>query len=173
MKKLLYLICFALLQFVCACTIPHRNCCTLPQPSTKVTAEKNGTSWSTVYARGYLSDLDSLSISATTVGFQSSVLNKIDTLNIKILYNTPGTYQLQGNDAFYGVFNNNVLTAYHLDPSYNNAIIITHYDRVNGDVPNGPYYAEIKGTFNLRFIDPNSSTGITFQSGNFYSMLAK
>lgn len=145
----------------------------MPQPSTKVTAEKNGASWSTVYARGYLSDLDSLSIAATTLSLQSSVLNKIDTLNIKILYNTPGSYQLHGNDAFYGVFNDNVLTGYHLDPSYNNAIIITNYDRVNGDTPNGPYYAEIKGTFSLRFIDPNSPTGITFQSGSFYSMLAK
>lgn len=173
MKKLVYLICFALVLSVCACTIPHHNCCTLPQPATKVTAEKNGASWSTIYASGYLSDLDSLSIAATTLSLQSSALNKIDTLNIKIRYNTPGTYQLQGNDAFYGVFNNNMLTGYHLDPSYNNAIVITNYDRVNGDAPNGPYYAEIKGTFSLRFIDPNSPTGITFQSGSFYSMLAK
>jgi len=172
MKKTFYLISSIVLIQLYACS-RQPDCCVLPQPSAKITAEKNGAGWAPMFAKGFLSDLDSLSISATSVTYQSSAYTKIDTLNIKISYNTPGTYQLQGTDAFYGVFNDNVLTGYHLDPSYNNAIIITNYDRINGDAPNGLYYAEIKGTFSLRFIDPNSPTGITFQSGSFYSMLAK
>jgi len=143
----------------------------MPQPATKITAQKNGASWSPVYGKGVLSDLDSLSISATSVSYEPSALNKIDTLNITIRYRDPGTYQLKGNQAFYGMFNNDALTGYQLDESYNNVVNITSYQRINGDVPNGPYYAKVTGTFSLKFIDPNNPAGIIFQNGSFYSMI--
>lgn len=143
----------------------------MPQPSAKITAQKNGASWSPVYANGVLTEFDTLKISATSEVYQSFTYDKIDTFNITIKYTSPGTYQLKTNQAFYGVFNKGAVTWYQLDKSYNNVIDITAYERINADTPNGPFYAKITGTFNLRFVDPDNPSGISFQNGSFYALL--
>jgi len=121
--------------------------------------------------KGTLSQADSLSISATSATHDGTVFNKIDTLNIKIRYNTPGTYILQGNDAFYGIFKNGAVTGYQLDGSSTNAIIITGHERISDPYSSVPDQVKITGTFNLKFVDPNNPAGIVFQNGSFYTFV--
>lgn len=147
------------------------KCCVIPEPPAKVTAQKDGAPWSPMFAKGILSATDSLSISATGATYRSYPYQKTDTLNISILYNKPGTYQLQGNQAFYGVFNDNILTGYQLDASYNNVIVITGYKRLTDPYSSVPDQVKITGTFSLKFIDPNNPAGISFQNGSFYALV--
>jgi hypothetical protein len=170
MKKLAYLICLPAL-LISSCT-NHYNCCTVAQPTAKVTAEKNGASWSPAFAGGVLSSQDSLSISATGAAYDASVNKKTDNFNIKIKYNTPGSFQLKSGQAFYGTFTNNALTTgYQLDESYNNVINITGHDRLSNPYSSVPDEVKITGTFSLKFIDPNNPSGITFQSGSFFALV--
>jgi hypothetical protein len=143
----------------------------MPQPSAKVTAEKNGGGWSPQFAQGIMSQQDSLSISATSATYLASVYNKIDTLNIKIKYNSPGAYQLENGQAFYGIFNNGAVTGYQLDGTYNNVINITGYQRLSDPYTTVPDQVKITGTFSLKFIDPNNPSGISFQNGSFYTLV--
>jgi hypothetical protein len=144
----------------------------MPQPATVVTAQKNGVSWSGRYASGTLGPTDSLRVWAISATIPTpGVLNKVDTLSIKILYVKTGTYQLKGNQVFYGIFNNDQVTGYQLDESYNNVINITGYERLSNPYSTAPDQIKITGTFSLKFIDPNNPAGISFQNGNFYTLV--
>jgi len=170
MKKFLYLIAILPLSLVWSCN-HHLICCTPPPPSATVTAQKNGVNWAPLFAGGTLSNADSLSISATNAVYQSTTYHKIDTLNIKIAYTSPGTYSLKGNQAFYGVFNNNAVTGYKMDDTYNNVIVITGYERISNNNSTAPDQVKITGTFSIMFVDPNNPSGINFQNGNFYVLV--
>jgi len=169
-KKLLYLIIILPLLSTWSCS-HHVNCCTPPKPPATITAQKNGTDWEPLFAGATFSNSDSLSISATSAVFQSNAYNKIDTLNIKIAYTSPGTYPLKGNQAFYGVFNNNAVTGYKMDGTYNNVIVITGYERLSNNNSTAPDQVKITGTFSIMFVDPNNSSGINFQNGSFYVLV--
>ncbi|MBS1524225.1 MAG: hypothetical protein JST19_01170 [Bacteroidetes bacterium] len=169
MKKPVYLIICAFLLSVCSCR--RDKCCVIPEPPARITAEKNGVAWSPRFAKGVLSEIDSLSISATGITEQVYPYKKIDTLNISILYNKPGIYPLQGSQAFYGIFKDNGLTGYRLDASYNNVINITGYERLSNPYSSAPDQVRITGTFSLRFINPNDPLGISFRNGSFYTLV--
>lgn len=171
MKNLLYLIVILALSSGWSCT-RHRNCCVMPEPPAAVTAQKNGVGWDGRYASGTLSQLDTLSISAISATIPTpGVLNKVDTLNIKIAYTTPGTYTLTGNQAFYGVFKDGGITGYQMNDTYHNVIVITGYQRISNPYGSQPDQIKITGTFNIMFIDPNNPAGISFQQGNFYAFV--
>ncbi|MBS1530710.1 MAG: hypothetical protein JSU01_10405 [Bacteroidetes bacterium] len=171
MKKTAYLICFAPLLLIFSCS-HEKMCCVMPQPGTVVTAQKDGESWNDRYASGTLSTADTLSVSAVSATIPTpGVVKKTDTLNIKILYTNPGTYQLKSDQVFYGTFGNNSLTSYQLDGSYNNVINITGYQRLSNPYSTVPDQIKITGTFSLKFIDPNNPSGISFQNGSFYTLV--
>ncbi|HVS94495.1 MAG TPA: DUF6252 family protein [Mucilaginibacter sp.] len=169
MKKPIYLIFFALLLLMYSCK-PDK-CCVIPEPPARVTAEKNGAEWAPRFAKGVLSEVDSLSISATDITETIYPYKKLDTLNISILYKQPGTYQLKSGQAFYGIFNDTGITGYQLDATYNNAINITGYERLSNPYSSAPDEIRITGTFSLKFTDPNNPAGISFQNGSFYALV--
>jgi hypothetical protein len=167
MKKLILVALLVLLLFNISC-IPERNCCVLPNPDTHVAAQKNGVLWSTFAAKGSLSNIDSLSLSASTT---KDDINKLDSLNIKIAYNDKGTYPLQGNQAFYATFANGVKTTFKLDPAYNNVLTITTVQHIDNPATTNPNQVRITGTFSIKFIDPKNPDGITFTNGDFYALM--
>lgn len=169
MKRITCLALFATMLAIYSCK--PEKCCVIPEPPAKVTAQKDGATWSPRFAKGVLSELDSLSISATGITETAYPYKKLDTLNISIRYNKPGTYQLQVNQAFYGLFNDSGLTGYQLDPGYNNVIVITGYKRLTDPYSSVPDQVKITGTFSLKFIDPNNPAGISFQNGSFYAIV--
>jgi hypothetical protein len=136
---------------------------------TLMTAQRNGVLWNTRSIKGSLSPIDSLTINATSAQLQTYPVIKLDSLAIKIAYTSTGSYKLAGNQVFYATFNQNgALNSYNLDNTFDNEITISSYQ-----APDNPYMTntnavEIKGTFNIKFIDPNNPAGISFSNGNFY-----
>lgn len=173
MKKLTYLILvIALFSSSCLKTHVSPNCCTPAQRWSEITAQKNGVLWNPFFANGVLSNIDSLHIAAASVSISTGSYVKLDTLSIKLLYNSPGVYKLQGNQIYYGTFANGTITqSYQIDPTYNNEINITGYETLHNPATTNPDMIKITGTFNIRFIDPNNPAGISFSNGSFYTIM--
>jgi hypothetical protein len=171
MKKLSYLIVFVTLLSV-SCKPIRRDCCVLPQPGAAISAERNGLAWSARGVEGILSPTFEYTINATNIKSQTLPPVKIDSLSIKIAYNSPGVYTLAANQVYYGTFNpDGTLNSYNLDPSFNNEINITSYQTLDNPYTLNPNQIEIKGTFNLKFIDPSNPAGISFSNGSFYTIM--
>lgn len=137
-------------------------------------AQKNGAPWSPFAVKGVLSVIDSLAISATSVSFQGSSAVRLDSLSIKIACLANGTYKLAGSQAYYVTFNQNgTLTGYQLDPSFNNVINITGFQEIDNPATMNPNVIKVTGTFNMKFIDPKNSGGISFSNGNFFVVVPR
>jgi len=172
MKKLPFLI-FSLLSLAFyGCTIPH-YCCDVAQKWGQITASKNGVAWNPLYVNGTLTDLDSLKIAAMNATMTSNAITKIDTLNIKVSYIGTGIYKLDNNKVFYATFANGTATRYKIDTTYNNVLNITSYRRFDNPGSSVPDNVEIKGTFDLKFIDPNNPAGISISNATFYAIMQR
>ena len=171
MKKLMYFVLFVTMLSV-SCKPIIRYCCDVAQPSAVMTAQKNGVLWNPGGVKGILSPIDSLTIDATSIQLQTYPLIKLDSLTIKIAYTSTGDYKLAGSQVFYATFNQNgTLNSYKLDTTFNNVINITSYQTLDNPYTTNPNEIEIKGTFNIKFIDPNNPAGISFSNGNFYVIM--
>ncbi|MGZ3814217.1 MAG: DUF6252 family protein [Mucilaginibacter sp.] len=172
MKKSTCLIFSLLLAVFYGCTIPH-YCCDLAKRWAEITALKNGVMWNPQYVNGTLSEIDSLKISAMNGTVTSATFNKTDTLNIKVSYIGTGTYQLNNNKVFYATFANGITTRYKIDSSYNNVLNITSYQRFDNPGSTVPNDVELKGTFDIKFIDPNNPAGISISNATFYAIIQR
>ena len=170
MKKFIYLICIVVL-FAYGCK-RERNCCVLPQRSSGMTAERNDASWSPAGVSGTLTD-NSYILAAGSFSVLNSLYTKIDSLNIQIPSGAAvGTYKLSGSQVYYGTFGTNgTATPYKLDTTFNNVLNITSYTEMSNQYALDQNYVEIKGTFNLKFIDPSNTSGTSFSNGSFFTIL--
>ena len=173
MKKLTCLIVSIALITAYSCKpIPH-YCCDVAHRWAEITALKNGVAWDPQYVNGIMTDLDSIKIAAMDGTVTSATFTKTDTLNIKLSYIGTGTYNLNSKDVFYATFNNGATTSYNLDPSYTNQLKITSYLNLNNIATTNPNAIEIKGTFDLKFIDPNNPAGISISNATFYAVIQR
>jgi hypothetical protein len=172
MKKFAILIFSLLLTIFYGCVIPH-NCCDVAQRWAEITALKNGTTWNPQYVNGTMTDLDSIKIAAMDGTVTSATFNKTDTLNIKLSYIGTGTYNLNDKDVFYATFSNGAATSYSLDPTYKNQLKINSYLNLNNVATTNPNAIEIKGTFDIKFIDPNNPAGISISNATFYVIMQR
>ena len=153
--------------------IGHHNCCEVAHRWAEITALKNGVAWNPQYVNGILTDLDSLKIAAMSGAVTATTFNKTDTLNIKVSYIGTGTYQLNNNRVFYATFANGATTRFNLDTTYNNVLNITSYQRFDNPASIVPNDVEVKGTFDIRFIDPNNASGISISNATFYAVIQR
>jgi len=172
MKRLTLLIFSLLLIVFYGCTIPH-NCCDVAHKWAEITALRNGVAWNPQYANGTLTDLDSLKIAAMDGTVTGVNFVKTDTLNIKVSYIGTGTYQLNNNKVFYATFTNGATTRYKIDTTYNNVLNITSYQRFDNPGSSVPNDIELKGTFDIKFIDPNNPAGISISNATFYAIMQR
>lgn len=171
MKKLIVILFSVIVLIDLSCK--RDKCCIPPQPSSHMTAEKNGAGWYTFDVISKLSETKSLAIYAVSGDETPSGFAKADSLNFLISYTNTGSYNLHGNQAFYAIFNNGVTTSYRLDTTYNNVLNITGYEKLRNPATTNPDQIKITGTFNVKFIDPKNPTGISFLNGNFYTIIAQ
>jgi hypothetical protein len=172
MKKILYLISTLASVSMYSC-VGHHDCCDVAQRWAEITALKNGVAWSPQYVNGVMTDLDSLKIAAMSGTVAAATFNKADTLNIKVSYIGTGTYQLNNNRVFYATFANGTTTRFKLDTTYNNVLNITSYQQLDNPATTVPNDIEVKGTFDIRFIDPNNAAGISISNATFYAVIPR
>lgn len=168
MKKLIIIVFSAIVLFNLSC-LPDK-CCHPPQPSSAMTAEKNGEPWTTRYVKGTISDLDTITISALNIETMTDTIRKLDSLNIRIRYNGKGSYDLHANQVFYATFTKSSVNSFKIDTSFNNRLNITNYQIFENSGPS-PNQIKITGTFIIKFIDPTNPVGISFLNGNFYTIM--
>lgn len=171
MKKLIVVLFSVIVLFNLSCK-PDK-CCIPPQPSSHMTAEKNGAVWHTFDVIGKLSATNSLTIYAISGDETPSGFAKADSLNFLISYTSKGSYSLHGNQVFYATFNNGTVTNYRLDTAYNNVLNITGYETLHNPATTNPDPIKITGAFNIKFVDPKSPAGISFLNGNFYTIITQ
>lgn len=171
MKKLIAIVFSAIVLFSLSCR-PDK-CCVLPQTSSKMTAEKNGMDWHTFDVMGKLSGTNSLTIYAISGEVIPSGFAKADSLNFSISYTSKGSYNLHSDQVFYAIFNKGVTTNYTLDTTYNNVLNITGYETLHNPATTNPDPVKITGTFDIKFVDPQNPTGISFLNGNFYTIISQ
>ena len=171
MKKIICLIYFiTLLAYGCK---PDRDCCMVAQRPSGMTAVKNGATWSPLGVSGVLGD-DSYTIAAGSFTSSSSTYTKIDSLNIQIATAaTVESYKLSGSQVYYALFgaSGTISTIYKLDTTFNNVLNITSYKEMDNQYAIDQNYVEIKGTFNIKFIDPSNASGISFSNGSFFTTI--
>jgi hypothetical protein len=168
MKKTIYFfIAIALTTFGCGRHyIPP--CCTANRAAV-ATAQKNGVLWSPIGVGGSIYQDTYFNLAAGNY-LMNGAYTKIDSLNIETPTSDPGTYKLHSGDVFYATFANGTETDYKLDTTYNNVMNITSFQILDQSSGVEMREAEVKGTFNLKFIDPANPTGITFSNGSFYTI---
>jgi hypothetical protein len=171
MKKIISVIFSIIILFNLSCK--SDKCCVLPQPSSHMAADKNGTAWNSFNVIGKLTVVDSLNIYAISGEENAGAYIKADSLNIKILYSDKGTYPLHGNQVFYATFTNGVTKSYKLDTTYNNVFSIIGYETLHNPATTNPDEIKLTGTFDLKFIDPNNPSGISFSNGSFYTIMSQ
>jgi hypothetical protein len=170
MKKLIYFILGTTL-FSISCK-PDRDCCLVLQRGAEMTAQRNGVLWNPFGVKGIFSEIDSLTIDATNASQNAGTITRIDTMTIKIAYNGNGVYTLAPNQVFYATFSNNgTLNSYAIDPTFDNELDITSYQTLDNPYTTNPNEVEMKGTFKIKFIDPNNPAGISFSNGSFYVIM--
>lgn len=173
MKKITCLIFSVIIITAYSCKPIVHYCCDVAQRPAGITALKNGVTWNPQYVNGIMTDLDSLKIAAMSGTVNSTTFSKTDTLNIKLSYTGTGTYNLTGSEVFYATFSNGATTQYNLDPAYNNQLKITSYQNLDDPATTVPNDIEIKGTFDIRFIDPGNPSGISISNATFYAIIPR
>jgi hypothetical protein len=165
MRKLIYLIFGVAFISTFSCKKEIKNCCVLPIPQAKLTAERNNTLYETPDVHGIIRN-DSITFTFAGQADVTSSDFTLDSLFIKLKYNGAGTYSLANADAAYFTIisdihpapANSPTTDYQLNPLYNNTLIITGYDQTSG---------KLTGTFNVEFLN-STSAAVNFLNGNFY-----
>jgi hypothetical protein len=171
MKKLIAIVVSIIVLFSLSCR--HDKCCVPPEPSSKMTAEKNGAYWNTFDVIGKLSATNFLTIYAISGDVIPTGFAKADSLNFSITYTNQGSYNLHSDQVFYGVFNKGVTTSYKLDTTYNNVLNITGYQTLHNPATTNPDPIKITGTFNIKLVDPKNPAGISFLNGDFYTIITR
>jgi hypothetical protein len=173
MKKSACFILVLILLTAFACKPIVRYCCDVAQRWAEIDALKNGVAWSPQYVNGVLTDIDSLKIAAMSGTATGTNFVKTDTLIIKIFYTGTGTYKLTNNRVFYATFANGAITRYNIDTTYNNVLNITSYQKLENPATPTPDPVEMKGTFDIKLIDPNSPAGISISNATFYAIMQR
>jgi hypothetical protein len=168
MRKILYFI-LGLSLLAVSCIKP--NGCDPAQMTAAITAQRNGVSWRPLFVKGTLSAADSLTLSATSGSANSGLYNKVDSLAFTFFCTGTGNYKLSSNQVFYATFASTGLNKYKIDTTYNNALNITGYQSLDNASTMNPNQIKITGTFNIKFIDPNNSAGISFSGGTFNTVV--
>ena len=171
MKKLIAIAFSVIVLFSLSCR-PDK-CCVPPEPSSKMTAEKNGAQWYTFDVIGKLSQTNSLTIYAISGEIIPGGFAKADSLNFSISYTSKGSYNLHSDQVSYAVFNKVDTSSYKLDTTYNNVLNITGYETLHNPATTNPDPIKITGTFNIKLVDPKNPTGIRFLNGDFYTIITQ
>jgi len=171
MKKLVYLIAAVILLSV-SCK-PDRDCCIVANPSSGLSAEKNGAAWKPQFLLGSLG-INTFSISASSLVIKGDSAIKADSLHIQVPdIQSVEINKLQSSQVFYATYSGNVPTVYKLDTTFNNTLNITSYQVLVNNATTNPNLVEVKGTFNLKFIDPANPAGISISASSFFTTMSQ
>jgi hypothetical protein len=160
MKKLTFIILatFVLLNQGCQ---PDK-CCSPPHSEMYIIAQKDSVQW----FAGPDGSIAHDTINIKGMGVNSTSLQEV--LGFQIKYTGTGNYKLVSGQVFYSTTagHETPVTNYKPDSLFNNSLTIDNFDQGSNT---------ISGTFNIKFIDPNTNNhkDISFLQGKFNIALHK
>jgi hypothetical protein len=80
---------------------------------------------------------------------------------------------LQNDPVFYAAYYNGAPTIYKLDTTFNRVLNITSYQGLVDNATTNPNEGEVKGNFNLKFINPANTAGINLSSSSFFVIMSQ